>query len=76
MPELRCTHFWVERTDGYEEYCGATICLICGEYGCYHDLQDELEKLHPQLHDRREQLAKDLGIEGKEHELENTQKRR
>jgi len=30
-----CKHDWVNRTDGYEEQCGAAVCLKCGAFTCW-----------------------------------------
>ena len=30
-----CEHDWVNRGDGWEEQCGAAVCLECGAFGCW-----------------------------------------
>ena len=29
-----CSHSWVIRLDGYEEYCLAMVCKYCGAFAC------------------------------------------
>ena len=64
----KCNHFWVERKDGYEEQCGASICLVCGKYGCYCKLK--ISETPRNLRERRKQLFYELGINGDKHKLE------
>jgi len=65
-----CKHFWVDRTDGYEEGCAAAICLLCGEYSCYCRLKAEIRLLPVSLQKRRQKLYEELGIAGNEHAIE------
>ncbi|MBN2377041.1 MAG: hypothetical protein JXD22_11610 [Sedimentisphaerales bacterium] len=65
-----CKHFWVERTDGYEEQCGAAICLICGEYDCECKVRKELYWKSEAYKVRRMELFKTLGIAGNKHDIE------
>lgn len=41
-----CNHYWVLRTDGYEEYCVAVVCNKCGAFGCYHDFEGDYIREH------------------------------
>ncbi len=61
-----CNHFWVERTDGYEEQCGAAICNKCGKYGCYCDAQ------YGRMTEERKQIFHQSGIPGNDHQLEKS----
>jgi hypothetical protein len=67
-----CEHFWVNRTDGYEEECGPAICLLCGQYGCYCDFLKTIEYYPQKIKERRKKIYKELGIDGNKHEIENS----
>jgi len=70
---MECSHFWVARTDGYEEQCSPAICLVCGKYGCWCNFMSSIRDLPEWMQERRKQLFNDLGIEGNNHEIENTE---
>jgi hypothetical protein len=58
-----CQHDWVNRTDGYEEQCGAAICTKCGKYGCWCDVGYlKMSK------EEKEDFGK-RGISGNDHEI-------
>ena len=65
-----CKHFWVNRKDGWEEGCGAAICLLCGKHDCYCDFNIEIENLPKELKERRKRIFEELGIEGNDHQIE------
>jgi len=69
-----CNHFWVSRKDGWEEQCGAAICLICGEYNCCCEFMKEMRDFPTKLIERRKSLFYELGIEGNLHEIEKSYK--
>jgi hypothetical protein len=61
--EEGCSHDWVNRTDGYEEQCGAAICTICGEYGCW------CRAKWSEMTDEQKKDFEARGITGNNHEL-------
>lgn len=65
-----CNHKWVERLDGFEEQCGAAICILCGRYGCYCDA-----KWSTMTKKEKKAFAKN-GINGNDHVIEHKQTKR
>jgi len=40
-----CNHKWRYRKDGHEEECGPAICIKCGAFGCFCDVdRDKVPK--------------------------------
>lgn len=40
-----CNHKWRYRKDGHEEGCGPAVCIICGAFGCFCDVdRDKVPK--------------------------------
>lgn len=63
LNEKFCDHEWVNRKDGWEETCGAAICCICGEYGCWCTANWR------EMTDKQKKAFEDNGINGNNWEL-------